>query len=114
MDRFVMTQFHEQGAAPFLAIQFNDMVSFTVCFALAILWRRKPEFHRRLMLIATCVLTTAAFARFPGIGLPMLGWTYVCVDSLIALGVVRDLSVNRRIHQVYLYALPVLIVAQST
>ena len=114
MDRFVMTQFHEQGAAPFLAIQFNDMASFTVCFALAILWRRKPEFHRRLMLIATCVLTTAAFARFPGIGLPMLGWTYVCVDSLIALGVVRDLIVNRRIHQVYLYALPVLIVAQST
>lgn len=113
MDRFVIANFHEQGAAPFLAIQFNDMACFTVCFALAILWRRKPEFHRRLILIATGVLTTAAFARFPGIGLPMLGWTYVCVDSLIALGVARDLIVNRRIHQVYLYALPALIVAQS-
>lgn len=113
MDRFIIMQFHEQGAAPFLAIQFDDIASFTVCFALAILWRRRPEFHRRLVLIATCSLTTAAFARFPGMGLPMLGWVYVCVDSLIVLGMVRDLIVNRRIHQVYLYALPLFIVAQT-
>jgi len=114
MDRFIIAHFHEQAAAPFLAIQFNDMACFVVCFALAILWRRKPEFHRRLILIATCVLTSAAFARFPGIGLPMLGWAYVCVDFLIVLGVARDLIVNRRIHQVYLYVLPLLIVSQIT
>ena len=114
MDRFIIAHFHEQDAAPFLAIQFNDMVSFAVCFALAIVWRRKPEFHRRLILIATCALTAAAFARFPGMGLPMLGWSYVCVDSLIVLGVARDLIVNRRIHQVYLCALPVMIVLQTT
>jgi len=32
---------------------------------------------------------------------------------LIVLGVVRDLVVNGRIHKVYLYALPVLVVGQS-
>lgn len=114
MARFMIVNFHEQAAAPFLAIQFNDIGSFTVCFALAILWRRKPEFHRRLILIASCALTAAAFARFPGMGRPMLGWVYVCVDSLIVLGVARDLIVNRRIHPVYLYALPVFAVAQTT
>lgn len=114
MARFIITHFHEQGAAPFLAIQFYDMTAFTVCFSLAVLWRKKPEYHRRLILIATCVLTSAAFARFPGMGLPMLGWVDVCVDSLIVLGVMRDLIVNRRIHRVYLYALPVLIVVQTT
>ncbi|HEU5341671.1 hypothetical protein [Edaphobacter sp.] len=113
MDRFNILHFHENSAAPFFAIQLNDMVVFAICFGLAVLWRSRPEFHRRLLLVATCALTSAAFARFPGMGLPMLGWTCVCVDLLIFLGVVRDLIVNRRIHQVYLYALPALIVAQS-
>lgn len=114
MARFFILHFHAEGAVPFLAIQFNDMACFTVCFALAVLWRRKPEFHRRLILIATCVLTSAAFVRFPGMGLATLGGGYVGVDGLIFLGVLRDLIVNRRIHRVYLYALPVLIVAQTT
>jgi hypothetical protein len=35
------------------------------------------------------------------------------VDLLIFLGVVRDLIVMRRVHPVYLYALPALIVAQT-
>ncbi len=32
---------------------------------------------------------------------------------LIVLGVARDLLVDRRVHKVYLYALPLLIVGQS-
>jgi hypothetical protein len=31
------------------------------------------------------------------------------VDALICLGVIRDLMVERRVHKVYLYALPILI-----
>jgi hypothetical protein len=42
------------------------LTSFTIPFVLAICWRRKPELHRRLMLIASCALTAAAFVRFPG------------------------------------------------
>jgi len=80
MDRFNILHFHENSAAPFFAIQLNDMVVFAICFGLAVLWRSRPEFHRRLLLVATCALTSAAFARFPGMGLPMLGWTCVCVD----------------------------------
>jgi hypothetical protein len=39
-------------------------------------------------------------------------WFYAGVDALILLGVARDLIVNRRIHVVYRYALPALIVCQ--
>jgi hypothetical protein len=38
---------------------------------------------------------------------------FVCVDLVILLGVARDLFANRRAHTVCLYALPLLIVAQS-
>lgn len=97
--------------APLLRTALLDITSFTVPFALAIYWRGKPEFHRRLMLIATCALTAAAFVRFPAVFHPW-PWYYVGVDLLVSLGVLRDLMVNRRVHPVYVCALPVLILAQ--
>jgi hypothetical protein len=99
-------------AAQFLVIPFFDMVAFTVSFGLVFYWRRKPEFHRRLALIATCSLTAAAFGRFPSTLMPE-HWFYAGVDFLILLGVVRDLIVMKRVHAVYLYALPVLAVGQA-
>lgn len=112
MARFSILQFHSSSAAPFLAIQFCDISSFTIPFALAIYWRKKTEFHRRLILIASCALTAAAFGRFPHDLLPFK-WFYAGVDLLVFLGIVRDLIVTRRVHPVYLYALPALIVAQT-
>ena len=86
-----------------------DLVSFAIPFALAIYWRRRPEYHRRLMLIASSGLTDAAWARFP---LVPLAYSPAGVDLLVLLGIVRDLIVDRRIHKVYLYAFPLLIVVQ--
>ncbi|HEX5285160.1 MAG TPA: hypothetical protein VFW30_13640 [Bryocella sp.] len=111
MDRFDLVHFHALRASPFLAIQLNDVICFAVLFALAIAWRKKSELHRRLILMASCVLTSAAFARFPFVPLHM---TYWCVDSLILLGILRDLLVNRRVHRAYLYALPMLMITQNT
>lgn len=95
----------------FLIIPFFDMVAFTAAFGLAFYWRKKPELHRRLSLIATCSLTAAAFGRFPTNLIPHY-WFYAGVDSLILLGVLRDLLVMKRIHRVYLYALPPLVLGQ--
>jgi hypothetical protein len=39
--------------AAFLMISFYDMAAFGITFAWALNWRNRPEFHRRLMLIAT-------------------------------------------------------------
>jgi len=108
MDRFLLEQ-HRRKTPAFLIIQLMDLVTFAIPFALAIYWRRRPEFHRRLMLIASCGLTDAAFGRLPWIPLLLSPGG---VDALIFLGILRDLIVDRRIHKVYLYAFPLLLLFQ--
>jgi hypothetical protein len=95
-----------------LSLPFNDMMTFSIAFGMALYWRRRPECHRRLMLIATCCLTGAAFARFPESMVPENAF-YACVDLLILLGVLRDLLVARRVHAVYRYGLPCMIASQA-
>jgi len=103
---------HGDDDAAFLALSFYDMLAFATAFGLAIHWRRKPEFHRRLMLVATCGLTGAAFARIMPATAP-IEWVYVGADSFILLGMVRDLLVMRRIHPVYRFALPAIVLGQT-
>ncbi len=111
MARFDTVQLHQSDADAFLAIPFYDMIAFGVIIVLAIYWRKRPEFHRRLMFVATCGLMNAPVDRFDFVFDHNLG--FVCLDLLIVLGVVRDLVVDRRVHKVYRYALPALIVGQS-
>jgi len=111
MARFDTVQLHQTGADAFLSIPFYDMIAFGVSIALAIYWRTKPELHRRLIFIATCGLMDAAFGRFDYLFDHNL--FFPCLDLLILLGVVRDLLVDRRVHKVYLCALPLLVVGQS-
>lgn len=119
MTRFRVLQLHAvNDAVTDLIGPFFEMTAFTVSFALAIYWRKKPEFHRRLLLLATCALTAAAFSRFPPDPLPALPnvlnlFGYAAMDVLILLGVARDLIVTKRIHRVYLYGLPAFIVGQT-
>jgi hypothetical protein len=95
--------------AQFLIVPIFDMIAFSIVFGLAVWWRRKPEFHRRLMLIAACGLTVAAFNRFP---IVPEHWGYAGVDILILLGVGRDWIVDQRVHPVYVYALPAMVLGQ--
>jgi hypothetical protein len=104
--------FGRADSEAFLAIPFNDMICFGSCVALAAWWRRKPDFHRRLMLMATCCLTAAAFARFPFITINVLRW-YGGVDLLLLLGVAFDLATTRRIHPVYAYGVPLIVLGQA-
>jgi hypothetical protein len=112
MARFNMIQLHRNDAESFLMIPLFDMLCFGTTLGLAVLWRKKPEYHRRLMLVAVCALTAAAFGRFPQWLLPSV-YFYSGVDLLILLGVIRDLIVNGRVHQVYLYVLPLFVVGQT-
>lgn len=110
----VMRQWHASRGAvndAFLAVSFNDMLTFAVAFGLALRWRRRPDVHRRLMLIASCALTVAAFARFPRALVPANSW-YAAVDVLIGLGLLRDLIVERRVHWIYLAGLPAVMAGQ--
>ena len=101
----------KQPDPSFLSVTFWDMFAFGTAVALAILWRGKPEVHRRLLVVGTCCLLDAGFGRFDYVfNHNLLFW---CLDGVILLGVVRDLLVDRRVHKVYLYALPVLVVGQN-
>ena len=111
MARFDTLRLHQRGQDAFLIIPFYDMVAFGVCIALAIYWRKRPEVHRRLIFIATCGLLDAAFGRFDHVFDDNL--FYPCLDLVMVLGVARDLMVDRRVHKVYRYALPLLMVGQG-
>lgn len=96
-----------------LIVPFFDMLAFAVTFGLAVYWRRWPEYRRRLMLLAICGLTVAAFARFPHWLMPRSVW-YVGVDLLILAGVFRDWILTGRLHPVYRYGMPALVLGQAT
>jgi hypothetical protein len=87
------------------------MAAFAVLFALAVRWRRRPQFHKRMMWMACCVLLSAAFARLPNWLVPLNG-SFAGVDVLILVVVVRDGWLLRRIHPVFLYGFPVLVLGQ--
>src|SRR5262245_40309275 len=112
MGRFDIRALHQNHVEMDLMIPLWDMVVFTTAFGLAIYWRRKPEVQRRLVYVATCALTAAAFGRFPAYLLNPT-FFYAGVDLLILLAVARDWMVSRKIHWVYLYALPLLIAGQA-
>lgn len=112
MGRFDREQLHQDDVVAFLIIPLFDMLCFSIAFALAVRARKRPEQHRRLMLIATCALTAAGFGRFPPSVLPPYLF-YGGVDLLILCGVARDLIVDRRVHPVYLFVLPPLVVGQA-
>jgi hypothetical protein len=111
MLRFEMTVLHRKNVAPFLSILWCDMIIFGGCMALAIYFRKRPEYHRRLVFMATCQLMQAVFVRFHYIGHHDL--FFPALDVLIVAGMLRDLVVDGRISRVYLYVFPGIIVLQS-
>jgi len=111
MTRFDSVVLQQKGVEAFLSVPFVDMLVFGSCIATAIYWRKKPEYHRRLVFAASCSLMDAAVGRFEFIFNHSL--FYIALDGLIVLGVWRDWVVDKRVHKVYLYALPTLIVVQS-
>jgi len=111
LGHFDVTVLHEAGADAFEFISFGDMAIFATWLALGILWRNKPRLHRPVFFIATCGLIGAAFGRVPFLIAPH-NLSYACVDAVISLGILRDLFVDRRIHRLYLIALPALALAQ--
>jgi Na+-transporting NADH:ubiquinone oxidoreductase subunit NqrE len=102
---------------PFLIVHVNDMAAFIILFGLAAINRKKnPELHRRLMFVATCILTDAAFDRFPAFRdnnpAKALAFAFVGVDALILCGAARDWIVDRSVNAVYRYALPAIVAGQ--
>jgi hypothetical protein len=111
MTRFHTVQLHEPDGSSFMSIPYVDMLVFGVCVGLAIYWRKRPDYHRRLMFIGTCQLMDAGVGRFAFIFNHNL--FYPVLDLLIVAGMARDQVVDGRVHKVYLYGLPAIVVLQA-
>lgn len=97
-----------QGATPvpgvsplsFLVVPLGDISVFAVLISAGFYYRRRPDVHKRLMLLATISILAAAIARLPfaimQAGPPaFFGFT----DIFILVCVLYDLITLRRIHR---------------
>lgn len=95
-------------AAGFLIIPLGDMVLFGGFFGAAILYRRKPEIHKRLILLATVALLFAAIGRLSfvlGRGpIALLAWL-----SPLLVAMSYD-GISRRVHRTYVIGLVILVI----
>ena len=91
-------------AIPLLGIAWFAIIIFAAWRA-----RRKPDTHKRLVLLATIGLTEAAFARFPWhqIGLPPAAGAVTGLGILVLLIIAYDLISLHRIHRSTMWAAPI-------
>jgi hypothetical protein len=99
-------------AGALLAIALATIVVFPVLFGAALLLRRRTDFHKRLILIATFELVTAAVARWPGMAaLGPIGF-FGFTDLFLAPMVVYDFATRGRVHPATLWGGLFLIASQ--
>jgi hypothetical protein len=86
----------------FLVIPLGDLVAFAGTVGTALWLRRKPQFHKRLMLVGSIAILPAAVGRFPiepngplvFFGIP---------DALIILAAAYDTWRHERLHPAFLW-----------
>jgi hypothetical protein len=90
----------DHGAPPliFLAVPVIGMLVFGALIAAAVYWRRSSAVHKRLMLIATLELVTAAVARLPVISTLGPVAFFGATDLFLLAMVAYDLTVLKRVH----------------
>jgi hypothetical protein len=87
----------------FLVLPFGDMVTFALFVGIGIGYRKQPETHKRLMLLATIAMLDAAIARLPGIfALGPIAF-FAIQDLFVLAGAVYDFASRRRVHPVYIW-----------
>jgi hypothetical protein len=90
----------DHGAPPliFLAVPVIGMLVFGALIAAAVCWRRNSAVHKRLILIATLELVTAAVARLPVISTLGPVAFFGATDLFLLAMVAYDLTVLKRVH----------------
>ena len=93
-------------AAGFMIIPLGDMVLFAAFFIPAVIYRRQPEIHKRLILLATTALLFAAAGRMSAaITMPVAVLIWL---SPILIGMAYDKWTRRTVHPVYFLGLGIL------
>ncbi|WP_338501074.1 hypothetical protein V6R86_00235 [Sphingomonas kaistensis] len=84
-----------------------EMLVFGALITAAIQLRRKPEAHKRLMLLALIASLGPAWFRFrhyfPEVSNPLFFYSVLIADSLIAVGAIADYLREKRVHPIYIF-----------
>ena len=93
------------------AIPLIGIVAFSIVIFASWRARRRPDAHKRLILIATMGLVAAAFGRFPWdrIGLPPAAGATTGLGALLLLLVIYELVTIHRIHRSTMWAAPLVL-----
>ena len=100
-----------RGATPFaqplafLIIPLGDMVAFASLVGAAFYFRRRPDVHKRLMLLAAISILTPAIARIPLSFIQTYGPLafFGLTDVLLIACIAFDTLKHRRLHPVFLW-----------
>lgn len=109
----------EQGTAATssMAGTVTGLTLYLVLVGAAIAARRKPDWHKRLAMLATIQVLWPAFFRLrhllPAVPNPDVSFAFVLAYSPIVAAAVRDYWCYRKIHPVWLFVGPALVVEQS-
>lgn len=99
----------------------STMALFALFGVMALLQRRQPTAHKRLILLATTVALSAAYNRWWGEALfglfgdgnaGMIMHNYAGIDLILVLLLAYDWVTRRRIHPVYQWGVPLIFVSQ--
>ena len=113
MRRQVEAGFAAQAQA-FLTTPLFSMVAFAALVAAAIRFRRDPQTHKRLMLLATISILDAAVARLPFDFLKASSWNYLpTTDVFLAAAILYDVVSRRTVHQAYIWGGLLLVIEQA-
>lgn len=100
----------QRGHAPhgipplaFLVIPLGDIFTFTVLVASALIYRRQPEMHKRLMLLATIAILAPGIGRLPFAFINSAVPIYALVDAVLLICVAYDLFTRKRVHPAYIW-----------
>lgn len=97
------------------AIPMIGLIGFVPVMYFSWATRRRPDVHKRLILIATAGLVEAAFGRFPwaALGVPPAAGALLGLGILLVLIVLYDVVSLRRIHRATMWAVPLTFVMNA-
>ncbi len=111
----VLTAIHaaQRGGTPlgmpalrFMVIPLGDITVFSILVTAALLYRRKPEIHKRLMLCATIAILAPATSRLPFAFIRRVGPVafFGLADLVLLACILYDLVSRRKVHPAYWWA----------
>lgn len=96
----------------FFVVPMFDIAEFATLVGLAVYFRRRADFHRRLMLVGTLVLLPAAFARLPGVAAAGPVAFFGLLDLVLVGAMLYDKLTLGRVHTAYRWAISAVILSQ--